>query len=353
MRPLIGISTYARAGELIEQLKADIGALLEKAERADTAPEQKQALPAELARREALREKLEAARAALEARARQQAQREQPAYEAKVQERAQREGRRKGPEPQPPRVEPEPGAQINLSDAPSRLMRKSRNEAFEQSYNAQAAVCADGSQLIVGARVSTSSSDANELEPTLCAIPATVGRPERVLVDSGYLNRGAFARVMDSGLEVYGAVAAEAALAQRRYEFRPVDRRRDHPREPSDPLLIAMKEKLASEGGRAIYARRQTSVEPAFGIIKAAIGFRQFLLRGERKVGGEWTLVTLACNCKRICRLRRAKPGTNPSPSARRLRRSPHPLRQRWRSTRKSCAQSLSPSSRFASPTDS
>ena len=75
-----------------------------------------------------------------------------------------------------------------------------------------------------------------------------------------------------------------------------------------------MKEKLASEGGRAIYARRQTSVEPAFGIIKAAIGFRQFLLRGERKVGGEWTLVTLAYNCKRICRLRRAKPGTRSYP---------------------------------------
>ncbi len=298
-----------------------------------------------------MREKLEAARATLEERARQRAQSEQPAYEAKVKERAQREGRRKGPEPQPPRAEPEPGAQINLTDAESRLMRKSRNEAFEQSYNAQAAVCADGSQIIVGARVSASSCDANELEPTLAAIPAAAGHPARVLIDSGYLNRGAFARVMESGVEVYGAVAAEASMARRRYKFRPADRRREHPREPADALLIAMKEKLVSQEGRALYARRQISVEPAFGIIKAALGFRQFLLRGERKVSGEWQLVTLAYNCKRICRLRRAKPSTAPSPSTTRVRNSRHPLRQRWRITRKSSATPSLRLSRFASPT--
>jgi hypothetical protein len=99
---------------------------------------------------------------------------------------------------------------------------------------------------------------------------------------------------MERGVEVYGAVAAEAALAQRRYEFRPVEGRRESPRELKDPRLVAMKEKLASKEGRAIYARRQTSVEPTFGIIKRVLGFRQFMLRGKNKVSGAWQLVALA-----------------------------------------------------------
>ena len=297
--------TYARTGELIELLQADIAALLTKAESADTAPVEKETLPAELARREKLRDKLQAARAAIEQRARQRAPSEMPAYEAKVQARAARR-RGKGLVPQPPSTEPEPRDQINLSDAQSRLMRKSHNEAFEQSYNAPAAVCADGSQLIVGARVSQSAADNSELEPTLAAIPAAVGTPARVLVDSGYLNSAALGRVMESGVEVYCAVAAEAAMARRRYDFRPTDRRRESPLALKDPRLVAMKEKVASEQGRAIYARRQSSVEPTFGIIKRVLGFRQFMLRGAKKVGGEWQLVALAYNCKRLCRLRQA-----------------------------------------------
>lgn len=199
-------------------------------------------------------------------------------------------------------------------------MRKSNNEACEQSCNAQAAVCAEGSQLIVGARVSQSAADHGELEPTLAAIPATLGAPARVLVDSGYMKSAALGRVMESGVEVYCAVAAEAILARRRYDFRPAHGRRENPLELKDPLLIAMKEKLQSEEGRAVYARRQSSVEPAFGIIKRAPGFGQFMLRGTQKVSGEWQLVALAYNCKRLCRLRRAKPGANPSPSSRRVR---------------------------------
>lgn len=297
--------TYARAGELIELLKADVAELLQKAENADTAPEEKETLPAELARREALREKLEAARAAIEERARERAQSEMPAYEAKVKARAERR-RGKGLVPQPPSSTPEPRDQTNLTDPQSRLMRKSHNEAFEQSYNAQAAVCADGSQFIVGVRVSQSAADNSELEPTLAAIPAAVGAPKCVLVDNGYLNSAALGRVMDRGVEVYCAFAAEAAMARRRYDFRPLERRRESPLGLKDPRLVAMKEKLSSEEGRAIYGRRQTSVEPTFGIIKRVLGFRQFMLRGQSKVSGEWQLVALAYNCKRLCRLRRS-----------------------------------------------
>lgn len=326
--------TYARAGELLELLKSDIEVLLAKAESADSAPAEKETLPAELARREALRAKLEAARAAIEERARGQAQREQAAYEEKVKARAERVGHRKGPEPQAPRAGPEPKEQINLSDAESRLMRKSSNEAFEQSYNAQAAVCAEGSQLMVGVRVSQSAVDHGELEPTLAAIPGSLGSPKRVLSDSGYLNSAAIERVMERGVEVYCGGSAEAALAGRSYDFRPVERRRENPREPTNPVLVRMKEKLATKEGRAIYARRQSSVEPAFGIIKRVLGFRQFSLRGHEKVSGEWQLVALAYNCKRLCRMRGdRRPGDRSvcsSRGARSRNRSRHRLAYRW-----------------------
>jgi hypothetical protein len=307
--------TYERAGELLEILQGDIAELLQQAEQADTEASVPEGLPEQLQRREKLRAALEEARAKIEARARREAQGLQAEYEAKAQAREQRPGNRQGKAPTPPRTEPEPTAQINLSDEDSRLMRRSKNEAFEQCYNAQAAVCAEGSQLIVGVQVSQHSADNHELEPTLAAVTATVGAPARVLVDSGYLNGDAFGRVMAQGVEVYGAVAAEASMARRRYEYRPKDRRRENPVAHKDPRLVAMREKLASEEGRAIYARRQTSVEPTFGIIKSVLGFRQFLLRGHLKVSGEWTLVALAYNCKRLCGLLRSKSAPRPAPT--------------------------------------
>lgn len=308
--------TYARAGEVRALLQADIAELLAQAERADLAPEVRETLPAELQRREKLEAKLAQAQARLEAQARQEAEVQRPAYEAQVAARAARSGR--GRPPKPPRTEPEPTAQSNLIDVESRLMRRSRNEAYEQCYNAQAAVCAEGSQLIVGVRVSQCAADSHELEPTLAAIDPKVGTPKRVLVDSGFRDSASFARVEAQGFDLYAAVAAEASQARRRYEFRPKDRCRENPIDFKDPRLLAMKAKLQTEEGRAIYAQRQTSVEPVFGIIKSALGFRQFTLRGLQKVSGEWQLVALAYNCKRICNLRRpARPRTSSRASLR------------------------------------
>ena len=298
--------SYARAGELIELLQDDIAELLQKAEAADISPQEKNKLPKELARRQALLEKLTAARHAIEERAKERAQSQMPEYEAKVQAQAKR---RRGSLAKRPEAKVEPEEQINLTDPESRLMRKSRNEAYQQSYNAQAAVCADGSQLIVGVRVSQNASDKGQLEPTLDAIPAAIGTPARMLLDNGFLNMEAISRVEERGIEVYCACAAEAALVKRRYDFRPVEHRSESPRPVTDPQIKAMQEKLSSAEGRAIYRRRQTSVEPAFGIIKHVLGFRQFMLRGLVKVSGEWQLIALAYNCKRLCRLRTAKRG--------------------------------------------
>jgi len=294
---------YERAGALIEQLRLDIAELMQKAEAADTTPQEKEALPAALARRTVLLEKLEAARTALEKRAQERAQSQLPAYEAKVQAQATR--RHGGRVAKPPSAEPDPEAQFNLTDADSRLMRKSRAEAFQQSYNAQAAVCAEGSQLIVGVQVSQNASDKGQLEPTLAAIPKAVGTPACVLTDNGYLNIEAISRVMAGGVEVYCACAAEAAQVPRPYDFRPPAQRSESPRPVTDPRIQAMQAKLASKEGRALYRRRQASVEPVFGIIKQALGFRQFRLRGHVNVSGEWQLVALAYNCKRLCKLRK------------------------------------------------
>ena len=152
--------TYERAGALIAQLEGEIAELLGRAEAADVAGEDDpQTLPKEIARREALRDKLDAARRRLEAQAQARAAAEREAWEAKVAAREKRRGRAKGKHPQPPTGTPVADAQSNLSDPDSRLMRKSKHHEYRQAYNAQAAVDAGGSQLIVSARVSQCAGD--------------------------------------------------------------------------------------------------------------------------------------------------------------------------------------------------
>ena len=147
--------TYERAGALIAQLEGEIAALLGRAEAADAAGEDDpQALPKEINRREALRDKLDATRRRLEAQAEARAAAGHETQEAKVAAWEKRRGRAKGKHPKPPAETPATDAQSNLSDPDSRLMRKSKHHEYRQAYNAQAAVDAGGSQLIVGARVS-------------------------------------------------------------------------------------------------------------------------------------------------------------------------------------------------------
>lgn len=300
--------TYARAGELRAQLRLDIDALLQKAEQADRQAEDPQKLPDEIARREKLLRKMDEACMQLEARAKARAEAERAEYERKLAERAQREGR-KGRPPKPPTGTPEPDQQINLTDADSAVMRKSERDSFTQSYNAQACVDADGSQLVLGARVSDCASDANELEPDLQSIPPQLGVPAAALADCGYVNREAFARIgaAPAAPSLYVSVHREDAHAERRYDYRPREKIRS-PKRPVDPVLLAMADKLRTAEGRALYRKRMQSVEPVFGIIKQVLGFRQFLLRGLKKVTGEWTLVCTAYNLKRLHTLSLATP---------------------------------------------
>jgi hypothetical protein len=182
-------------------------------------------------------------------------------------------------------------------------MRKNKRASFTQSYNAQAAVDADGSQLIVGQHVSQSASDYAELENGVASIPSQLGKPESVLADAGYVNADAFDRLEQEGVEIYCSVHREDAHNERHYDFRPGSASERAVKEPADERLVAMRDKLRTEKGKALYGRRNYTVEPVFGIIKAAMGFRGFSLRGKEKVSGEWTLVCLAYNLRRLHRM--------------------------------------------------
>jgi len=183
-------------------------------------------------------------------------------------------------------------------------MRKNQREGYSQSYNAQVVVDAEGSQLIVGQRVSDSATDAGQLEPDLQSIPKELGQLTAVLADCGYAAKADLQRLGQQrpGLDLYVSVYREDAHAQRRYDYRPLDKIK-RPKRITDPVLVAMAEKLKSPEGRALDRRQTCTVEPVFGVIKAVLGFRQFLLRGLKKVGGEWALVCLAHNLRRLHRL--------------------------------------------------
>jgi transposase len=296
--------TYERAQQLRTQLREDVQQLLQQAEGADQKDEDPQKLPKEIARREKLLAKMDEACAQLEARAHARAQAERADYEKKLAAREQREGSAKGPAPQPPKDTPEPDEQINLTDAQSNVMRKSQREGYTQSYNAQAVVDAEGSQLIVGTRVSACAGDGGQLEKDLASIPESLGRPTRALADCGFADRETFERLKRERpeLDLYVSVHREDAHAERRYDFRPLDKIKP-PKKLVDPVLLAMAAKLKTPEGKAIYRKRASTVEPVFGIIKSVLGFRQFLLRGLKKVSGEWNLVCVAWNLQRLHRL--------------------------------------------------
>ena len=294
---------YDRAQALRAQLDKDIAALMAQAEAADAedAPDP-QALPEEIARREALRAKLDAACARLEGEAQERAAEQQADYEEK--RRAHEARNRRGPAPKPPDEDPPPDAQTNLTDPDSRLMRKSKRHEYRQAYNAQAVVDADGSQLVLAANVGQTPSDGPTFEATIDALCAKIGKPTTVLGDAGYANGDAVAAIQAREIEVL--VAVSRSQAARTYDFRPPDPNAKPPPEPKAEWRQRMKEKMQTDHAKSKYKRRKCTVEPVFGIIKNVLGFSHFFLRGIDNVKNEWNLVTLAYNCKRLHNLKAA-----------------------------------------------
>ncbi len=293
--------SYEHAGKIEAQLKAEVADLLAKAEAADQADvPDGMSIPAELARREARLAKLAEARAKIEARAKERFQREQAEYEARLAARdakAAATGRKPGGKaPQPPKEGPLPQDQINLTDEASRIMPVAGG-GFEQCYNAQAAVAAD-SLLVVSTNVVQAANDKQQLAPMveqLKALPEEIGKPETLLADNGY-----FGAANVTACEAAGIVPL---IATGREPHHPslAERFAVAPEAPTDPTPVqAMAHRLKTPEGKALYAMRKQVPEPVFGIIKSVLGFRQFHLRGLASVRGEWNLVTMAWNLKRM-----------------------------------------------------
>lgn len=300
--------SYNRAVELKEQLQQDIESLLSEAEHADESEEDAQGLPEQLDRRTKLLAKMDQAIEELKQRAQMQQAQEQAAYEKKLAERERKERETgkgiKGKKPKPPddaeQIAQSSKATHNLTDPDSRVMRKSKHAAYTQSLNAQASVDAEGSFLVVGNHLSQTPGDSGELLNAYDAIAEELGKPSAIIGDAGYMNAEAFERLEDTfDCEVYVSVSNENDHHQRGYEYRQPDKIKP-PRKLTKPALLKMRDKLKTEAGKAIYRLRSQTVETVFGIIKEVIGFRSFRLRGLEKMHGEWELVCLAYNCKRL-----------------------------------------------------
>ncbi len=304
--------TYRRAVEIREQLTLDIAGLMEEAEKADQKDDDAQKLPNEIARREKLIKKMDGAIEEIKKRTAKQEEQAKEKYRKKLNRRKKHKAKTgkkpRGYEPKEPQIKAEESnQQCNLSDPESRVMRKNLRSGYTQSYNAQAGVDTEGSQLIVGNRISQSAGDRAELEPGIESIDERTGKPESVSSDAGYVNGDMIERVQSgAGVEVYCSVHREDAHSERHYDYRPKEKTERKAKTIKDKRLIEMGEKLKTKEGKEIYSRRNHTVETAFGIIKEVMGFRNFLLRGVEKVSGEWELVCLSYNLKRLHNLTRA-----------------------------------------------
>ena len=293
--------SYEHAGKIEEQLKAEVADLMAQAEAADTAnvPDG-MSIPDELARREERLRKIAEARAKIEARARERYARELAEHEAKLAARAAKTaatGKKPGGKPpQPPTEGPLPSDQINLTDEESRIM-PAAGGGFEQCYNAQAAVAA-GSMLVVAVDVVQAPNDKQQIEPMLDkleSLPTELGEAETLLADTGYFSAGNVEACEKAGIDPLIAMGRQPhhPPLQERFEAPPPA--------PENPTPVeAMAHRLKTPEGRDLYALRKQTPEPVFGIIKSVLGFRQFSMRGLEKVRGEWSLVTMAWNMKRM-----------------------------------------------------
>jgi hypothetical protein len=264
-------------------------------------------IPEELERREKRLETLAApsfacsvARARIEARAKERFEREQAEHLAKLAAREAKTattGKKPGGKPPQPPVEGVlPTDQVNLTDDESRIMPVAGG-GFEQCYNAQAVVAAD-SLLVVAVDVVQATTDKQQLEPMLnqvVALPEVLGKAETLLADNGYFSAANVTACNAAKIEPLIAMGREAHYPSLNERFAAA------PPPPKDPTPVeAMAYRLATPEGKKLYRLRKQMPEPVFGIIKSVMGFRQFLLRGIDKVRGEWSLVTMSWNLKRM-----------------------------------------------------
>ena len=297
--------SHGHIEQLEIQLKKEVAALMAQAEQADqsTVPDGMD-LPAEIARRKERLDAMAAAKTKIEVRAKARFEKEQAEYEAKLARREQkaRESGKKpgGKPPKPPLAGPKTQDQINLTDEESRIMPIAGG-GFDQTYNAQAAVDI-GSLLVIAPAVTQAANDKEQVAPMLeqlVALPDSLGQVDKLLADTGFYSAKNVGTCQARGIDPFIAVKRDE------HHFAPQERFTEPaPLQADATPAQVMGHKLKTKAGRALYALRKQTIEPVFGIIKSVMGFRQFSLRGLKKVTGEWTLVCLAWNFKRMAALR-------------------------------------------------
>jgi transposase len=295
--------SYKRAVQMIEEAEAEVGELMAKADEADSRPlEDGLTVPEEIKLREGRKAALEVAKKEMEKRY-EEAKREREAEVAVAGKGGSKGGGKQGGSK---KEKPLEEYQYNFTDSESRIMKAGNGKHFEQSYNGQAAVDTE-TMLIVGEYVTNHGNDKMELEAIVGRVEGEVYKAETVSADTGYFSEEGVKAVEKrdeegkaTGPEVYCAVEKQS-------HHRTVKDIEKH-EEPAEVSAEAtekekMARKLKGAEGKKIYKRRKETVEPVFGIIKQAMGFRQFLLRGLEKVNQEWEIVCLGYNLKRLFRL--------------------------------------------------
>jgi transposase len=271
--------SYSHMLKAEAELKAQIDALLKRAQQADEAEKNEPELdiPAEIARREARLAAITEARQRLEQRQR----------DADIERGRDPEDKpRGGGQYKRAFGVPEDKAQDNFTDPDSRIMKRAGG-GLDASYNAQTAVD-DAAHIIVAAELTNNASDAGELPTMLQAVRDNLGAvPEQALADTGYKAEAVFEALADSGCDLVVALGREGKQALR---FDP----------QRSPYTAAMAARLQTDEGKAAYRRRKWIAEPPNGWIKNVLGFRQFSLRGLHRVQAEWKLVCMALNLRRM-----------------------------------------------------
>jgi len=292
--------SWERACQLENQLSEEVAEMMAQAEQADDESIDTDSLPEEIAHRTDRLDKIRAAKAMIQERAEERYQAEKAAYEKKMADRKAKEERTgkktPGRKPSPPEPGPSGSDQVNFTDPESRIMLTSSN-GWQQAYNVQNSVDMD-SYIILGGHITQATNDKQQLKPALDEVeglPDELGTIKRLSADSGYFSQ--------TNVEDVIGRQATPYIAKGRQNHHPDWKQQlskaDPP--PDDPTPIqAMQWRLSTQEGRDFYAKRKSTVEPVFGIIKGVMGFRQFLLRGLKKVRGEWKLLQCAYNLKRM-----------------------------------------------------
>jgi len=291
--------SYAHADKLQKQLEAEVKTLMQKAKEADSNDENDGlSIPDEIARREDRIEVIKEAKEKIEQRATQRYEKEKREYQEKIDKRKAKEkasGKKpRGKIPKPPTKGPKPKDQVNLTDEESRIMKTSGG-GFDQAYNAQASVEHD-SRLIVHQHITQNTNDKQEITPTLkwfARYPKLI--PPLLLADAGYFSEENVKQCEENSITPYISFGKEKHNQPLEERFKEADPLPDNP-----TSVEKMKHRLQTQEGKQIYAQRKSTVEPVFGIIKHVMGFRQFMLRGFEKAKGEWNLMCIAYNLKRL-----------------------------------------------------